>query len=79
MRSGEWRLLQEVAPLTLRILDSMWTGQGTLVLWRHLHRFDLPGITARMTRAKTHFYEEIRTGSSRISAWCSADSWMASG
>lgn len=59
MRSGEWRLLQEVAPADAAILESMWNGQGTLVLWRNLHRFDIEGITATDKAAKTHFYEEI--------------------
>ena len=59
MHSGEWRLLQEVAPADAAILDSLWNGQGTVVLWRNLHRFDIQGITPTNSTAKTHFYEEV--------------------
>jgi hypothetical protein len=59
-RSGEWRLLREVEPADAAILDRLWTGRGTVVLWRHLHRFDLSGITADDIASKTHFYADIR-------------------
>jgi len=59
IRSGECRLLQEVAPADADILDSLWNGHGTVVLWRSLHRYDIAGITTADNIAKTHFYEEI--------------------
>ena len=31
------------------------------MLWRHLHRFDVAGITADDAAAKRHFYDDIRT------------------
>lgn len=60
MQSGQWRLLQDLEPTDEAILDRLWTGRGTVVLWRHLHRFDLPGITADDPNSKTHFYDDIR-------------------
>lgn len=60
VRSGEWRLLQEVDPADAAILDQLWTGHGTIVLWRHLHRFDRPEITAGDTASQQHFYDDIR-------------------
>jgi len=58
-RTGEWRLLQEAALDDAAILARLWTGQGTVVLWRSLHRFDIEGITAADAVAKGHFYDEI--------------------
>lgn len=60
MESGEWRLLRNVDPADAAILDRLWTGRGTVVLWRHLHQFDRPGITAGDTASQKHFYEDIR-------------------
>lgn len=60
VQSGEWRLLQETSPADEVILDRVWTGHGTVVIWRHLHRFDIPGITAADTASQTHFYDDIR-------------------
>jgi Histidine kinase-, DNA gyrase B-, and HSP90-like ATPase len=60
-QSGEWRLLQEVDAGDVALLDRLWTGQGTVVLWKHLHRFDVPGITPGDPSAKRHFYDDVRT------------------
>ena len=61
IRSGEWRLLREVEQADAAILDRLWPGHGTVVLWRHLHRFDRPEISASATEAQRHFYDDIRT------------------
>src|SRR5262249_48494343 len=58
MQSEEWRLLKEIDPANTAILDRLWTGKGTVVLWRHLHRFDLAEITAGDMASQKHFYEE---------------------
>jgi hypothetical protein len=58
-QTGEWRLLQEADPIDAAVLDRLWPGYGTVVLWRSLHRFDIDGITASDTSAKGHFYDEI--------------------
>jgi hypothetical protein len=60
IQTGEWRLLQAVDAPDEAILDKLWTGHGTVVLWRHLHRFDHPDITAGDTVSQQHFYDEIR-------------------
>jgi hypothetical protein len=60
IRSGEWRLLQEVDPADAAILDHLWGGHGTVVFWRHLHRFDRGEITTGDAAAKSHFYDDIR-------------------
>jgi hypothetical protein len=60
METGEWRLLQDVDPANAAILDSLWARKGTVVLWRHLHRFDDSGITAGDSVSQKHFYEDIR-------------------
>lgn len=60
IRSGEWRLLQEVGQPDAAILEQLWTGHGTVVLWRHLHRFDRPEITADDTDSQRHFYDDVR-------------------
>jgi hypothetical protein len=60
IRSGEWRLLQDVDQHGAGIVDQLWTGHGTIVLWRHLHRFDRPEITTDDTTAQQHFYDDIR-------------------
>jgi hypothetical protein len=59
-QSGEWRLLQEMDPADAAVLDRLQVGQGTVVLWKHLHRFDIPGITADDSSAKRHFYDDVR-------------------
>jgi len=59
-RTEQWRLLQDTEPADTSLLDSLWTGRGTLVLWRHLHWFDLPDVTADDVMTQKHFYEEIR-------------------
>ena len=56
----QWRLLQGTGPAGNALLDRLWAGRGTVVLWRHLHRFDLPGVTADDVVTQKHFYEEIR-------------------
>jgi hypothetical protein len=61
MQSGEWRLLQDIDPASAAILDRLWVGRGTVILWRHLHRFDRTGITAGDTPSQKHFYEDIRS------------------
>jgi hypothetical protein len=58
--TGEWRLLQEVEPADAALISRLAGGQGTVVLWRHLHRFDIPGITSSDAASKQHFYEDIR-------------------
>jgi hypothetical protein len=58
-QAGEWRLLRDAGPDN-GMLESLWTGRGTIGLWRHLHRFDLPGVTTDDVAAQKHFYEEIR-------------------
>lgn len=58
--SGEWRLLQEVAKSDAAILDQLWTGHGTVILWRHLHRFDRAEIAADDADSQRHFYEDVR-------------------
>lgn len=60
VRSGEWRLLQDAEPADAAIAERLWSGRGTVVLWRHLHRFDNPGTTARDLEAQRHFYEDVR-------------------
>jgi len=59
-RTEQWRLLLGAGPADGAVLDSLWTGHGTIVLWRHLHRFDLPGLTADDVSTQKHFYDEIR-------------------
>ena len=49
-----------LSPADSALLDSLWAGHGTVVLWRHLHRFDLPGLTADDVGTQRHFYDEIR-------------------
>jgi Histidine kinase-, DNA gyrase B-, and HSP90-like ATPase len=58
--SGEWRLLRAVHPADRKVLDEVWTGTGTVVLWRHLHRFDLASVTVDDTGSQQHFYEDAR-------------------
>lgn len=58
--SGEWRLQRDVEQADAAILESLWPGQGTVVLWRHLHRFDRSEISADDTEAQRHFYDDIR-------------------
>lgn len=58
-RTEEWRLLQD-AGSDDSLLERLWTGQGTVVLWRHLHRFDQPGVAADDVITQKHFYDEIR-------------------
>ena len=60
VESGEWRLLQDVDSGDATVLDRLWAGQGTVVLWRHLHRFDRGEITVGDTASQKHFYEDIR-------------------
>ena len=59
-QTEQWRLLQGADPADVALLDRVWAGQGTVVLWRHLHRFDIPGMTADDVPAQRHFYDEIR-------------------
>jgi hypothetical protein len=59
-QTGEWRLLLEADPSSSVLLEKLWTGLGTAVLWRHLHRFDLPGVAADDSTTQKHFYDEIR-------------------
>jgi Histidine kinase-, DNA gyrase B-, and HSP90-like ATPase len=56
----QWRLLLNAGPGDSALLDRLWTGHGTIVLWQHLHRFDLPGVTANDVETQKHFYDEIR-------------------
>jgi Histidine kinase-, DNA gyrase B-, and HSP90-like ATPase len=60
VESGEWRLLQDVDSDDAAVLDRLWPGQGTVVLWRHLHRFDRGEITAGDIASQKHFYDDIR-------------------
>jgi hypothetical protein len=59
-RTGEWRLLRGVGKADSPLLENLWMGQGTVVLWRHLHRYDLSGVTADDAVTQKHFYDEIR-------------------
>jgi hypothetical protein len=59
-QSGEWRLLHNVSEADRRLLDRLWAERGTVVLWRHLHRFDAPGTSAADVTAQRHFYDEVR-------------------
>jgi len=59
-RTEQWRLLLDAGPADGPLLESLRTGRGTVVLWRHLHRFDLPGVTADDVVTQKHFYDEIR-------------------
>ena len=59
-RTEQWRLIRGADPPDAAVLDNCWPGQGTVVLWRHLHRFDIPGLTESDAAAQRHFYEEIR-------------------
>jgi Histidine kinase-, DNA gyrase B-, and HSP90-like ATPase len=59
-KSGEWRLLCEASEADQQLLNRLWTGQGTVVLWRHLHRFDLSSVSAGDETAQGHFYEDVR-------------------
>jgi hypothetical protein len=61
IQSGEWRLLRDADPADAAIMECLWTGRGTIVLWRRLHRFDRPGITAGDVGSQKHFYEDIRS------------------
>jgi hypothetical protein len=56
--TGEWRLLRGAGP-DQGLLDGQWAGAGTVVLWRHLHRFDQPEAEAGES-AERHFYDEVR-------------------
>jgi hypothetical protein len=60
IRSGEWRLLRDVEQADAAILDRLWRGQGTVVLWRHLHRFDRPEISVNDAESQRHFYDDVR-------------------
>ena len=59
-QTGQWRLLLGADPGNSTLLDGLWAGHGTIVLWRHLHRFDLPGLEADDVTTQKHFYDEIR-------------------
>lgn len=59
-RTGEWRLLRGADEADNALLDHLWMGKGTVVLWRHLHRYDLAGVTADDVATQKHFYDEIR-------------------
>ncbi len=59
-RTEQWRLLQDAGPADARCWTAFGPGTGTIVLWRHLHRFDLPGVTADDVTTQKHFYDEIR-------------------
>jgi hypothetical protein len=56
----QWRLLLNAGADDNVLLDTLWTGRGTVVLWKHLHRFDIPGVTADDAETQKHFYDEIR-------------------
>jgi Histidine kinase-, DNA gyrase B-, and HSP90-like ATPase len=56
--TGEWRLLQN-AGADDGLVEKLWSGRGTVVLWRHLHRFDQSGVTAADVATEKHFYDEI--------------------
>lgn len=58
--TGEWRLLREIDQADVAILDQLWTGVGTVVLWRHLHQFDHSEITADDADSQKYFYDAIR-------------------
>src|SRR5271154_4437554 len=58
--SGEWRLLRTIDPADFRVLEEVWAGAGTVVLWRHLHRFDLAEVTVDDTASQKAFYEDAR-------------------
>jgi hypothetical protein len=58
-QTEEWRLLRHAGP-DEAVLEEQWSGQGTAVLWRHLHRYDQPGVTTDDEPTERHFYEEIR-------------------
>jgi hypothetical protein len=59
-RTEQWRLLQGTDTDDRLLLDSLWPGRGTIVLWRNLHRFDVPGVTPEDLTTQKHFYDEIR-------------------
>jgi len=59
-RTGEWRLLLGAEATDQALLDKLWTGRGTVVLWRHLHRFDIAGVKSDDVPTQKHFYDEIR-------------------
>jgi hypothetical protein len=59
-RTEQWRLLRSVPVEDRAILDQLWTGRGTVVLWRHLQRYNLPGLRADDAGSQRHFYDEIR-------------------
>lgn len=59
-RTEQWRLMQSADPADSSLLARLWQGKGTIVLWRHLHRFDLSGVTTDDETTQKHFYDEIR-------------------
>ena len=59
-RTEQWRLMRSADPADSSLLARLWPGRGTIVLWRHLHRFDLPGVTADDETTLKHFYDEVR-------------------
>jgi hypothetical protein len=65
-RTGQWRLLLGADAADRPLLESLWTGQGTVVLWRHLHRFDLPDVAVDDVTTQKHFYDEIRRVESHL-------------
>lgn len=66
-RSGEWRLLRTIDPADHRVLEEVWTGAGTVVLWRHLHRFDRADVTVDDTSSQKAFYEDARRVEAHLS------------
>lgn len=61
VETGEWRLLHDAGVTECTILERLWAGHGTVVLWRHLHRFDVESVRADDTDSQRHFYDDIRT------------------
>lgn len=58
--SGEWRLLYGSDPTTEIVLDRLRKrrAQGTIVLWRRLHRFDSDLVSVLDQASQRQFYEE---------------------
>ncbi|MFV2008760.1 ATP-binding protein [Micromonospora sp. LOL_027] len=58
-RTGEWRLLHGADEDTATVMGQLRPERsGTVVLWRGLHRFAVPGMTDGDTRAQKQFYAE---------------------
>lgn len=58
--TGQWRLLRGAGAAAAESLSRLQEGraQGTIVLWRRLHRFDVGGVSPSDDTTQKQFYSE---------------------